>query len=59
MEDYVGTKVITAKSMNRGEYYELRGWTMPANENPSDSGYLVKYEDGYISWSPKEVFENL
>lgn len=21
------------------------------------NGYAVKYEDGYISWSPKEVFE--
>lgn len=20
-------------------------------------GYIVKYPDGYISWSPKEVFE--
>jgi len=59
MEEYVGTKFIIAKPMNRGEYNELRGWTMPANENPSDSGYLVQYEDGYISWSPKEVFENL
>lgn len=21
-------------------------------------GYLVKYEDGYFSWSPKQAFEN-
>lgn len=24
---------------------------------PGSEGYAVKYEDGYISWSPKEVFE--
>lgn len=57
MQEYVGTKVITAKPMNRGEYNEFRGWTMPADENPTDPGYLVQYEDEYISWSPKEVFE--
>ena len=43
--------------MNRGEYNEYRGWTIPANENPADEGYLVKYPDGYESWSPKAVFE--
>ncbi len=24
---------------------------------PQPNGYYVKYEDGYESWSPKEVFE--
>ena len=22
-----------------------------------DTGYLVRYDDGYLSWSPKAVFE--
>lgn len=57
MERYVGTKIIFANPMTRGEYNELRGWTIPPNENPADEGFLVKYEDGYISWSPKETFE--
>ena len=57
MKQYIGTKVIEARPMNRGEYNEYRGWTIPANENPADEGYLVKYPDGYESWSPKEVFE--
>lgn len=57
MERYIGTKVITAKPMNRGEYNKFRGWDIPADENPLDEGYLVKYEDGYISWSPKSTFE--
>lgn len=64
---YVGTKVVRAVPMSRLTYNELRGWTVPANENPEDAGYLVEYVDGgavnvegfagYISWSPKDVFE--
>ena len=57
MKQYIGAKVIEARPMNRGEYNEYRGWTIPANENPADEGYLVKYPDGYESWSPKAVFE--
>lgn len=63
---YVGTKVIHATPMNRLAYNELRGWTLPEDENGEDEGYLVEYTDsegqtgifdGYISWSPKDVFE--
>ncbi len=68
MKTYIGTKIIDAKPMNRAEYNEYRGWELPANENGADEGYLVEYHDGgkgndsrhagYISWSPKEQFEN-
>jgi hypothetical protein len=64
---HVGTKVIDAQPMTRGEWCALRNWSVPANENPSDEGYLVEYTDreqplipghqGYCSWSPKDVFE--
>jgi hypothetical protein len=64
---YVGTKVVHGTPMSRGEYNGLRGWTVSADENPDDAGYLVEYTDGgasnvvgfagYLSWSPKEVFE--
>lgn len=64
---YEGTKRVHATPMNRGDYNEYRGWQMPADENPADEGYLVEYVDGgkandsrhagYISWSPKDVFE--
>jgi hypothetical protein len=64
---YVGTKVVHGTPMTRGEYNALRGWTVPENEDPNDAGYLVEYTDGgesnmigftgYISWSPKAVFE--
>lgn len=57
MKTYIGTKIIQAQTMNRGDYNKYRGWTIPENENPADEGYLVKYSDNYESWSPKAVFE--
>lgn len=57
MKKYIGTKVIMAKPMTRGEYNLYRGWKIPADENPADDGYLVKYSDDYVSWSPMEQFE--
>lgn len=67
MKTYIGTKIINAKPMTRGDYNAFRGWTVPADENPADDGYLVEYTDGgkgntdlyagYVSWSPKEQFE--
>jgi hypothetical protein len=29
-----------------------------ARGNPSPGDYLVRYEDGYLSWSPKQAFED-
>ena len=67
MNRYIGTKALNAKPMTRQAYNNLRGWEVPADENPADDGYLVEYIDGgqanhpdfdgYISWSPKDVFE--
>lgn len=64
---YVCHKQVLARPMTRGEYNILRNWTLPADENGDDEGYLVEYIDGgqtnhadfagYISWSPKDVFE--
>lgn len=56
MQKYIGVKQVEAKPMTRGEYNDYRGWTVPADENPADEGYLVKYEDSYVSWSPIEAF---
>ena len=68
MTQYIGTKIINAKPMNRLDYNIFRGWELPADENGADEGYLVEYIDGgkpntteftgYISWSPKEQFDN-
>ena len=67
MNYYIGLKQIHATPMNRADYNILRGWELPTDENGEDDGYLVEYLDGgqanhadyqgYISWSPKEVFE--
>lgn len=68
MKRYIGTKLIDAKPMTRGEYHAYRGGALPANEGGADEGYLVEYTDGskpndsrhagYISWSPKAQFDN-
>lgn len=67
MKSYIGTKLINAKPMTRLEYNVFRGWELPADENGDDEGFLVEYVDGgkantaeyagYVSWSPKDVFE--
>ena len=58
MEKYIGTKVVEAKKMTRGEYNYYKGWETPENENTDDLGYLIKYLDGYESWSPKKQFDD-
>lgn len=68
MKEFYGTKKLAATTMTLGEYNEYRGWDMPENENPDAPGFLIEYLDGgkanfpnhkgYISWSPKEQFEN-
>lgn len=55
MRKYIGTKLIEAEPMEKGTYNETRGRNVPGS--PEEKGYLVKYQDGYESWSPKEVFE--
>lgn len=67
MTQHIGVKIINAYSMDRLSYNDLRGWELPGNENGSDEGYLVEYLDGgkpntdrfngYVSWSPKDVFD--
>jgi hypothetical protein len=65
---FVGTKVVNGTPMSRGDYNAYRGWALPEDEDGEDEGYLVEYLDGgkpnhpkhagYISWSPKEQFDN-
>ncbi|MCV4287884.1 hypothetical protein OH708_08205 [Pseudomonas capsici] len=66
-QHFIGSKIVTALAMSRLAYNEYRGWTLPADENGADEGYLVEYTDGgqpnhpdhtgYISWSPKAQFD--
>ncbi|WP_432718981.1 DUF2829 domain-containing protein [Pectinatus frisingensis] len=54
MKTYIGTKVIKAEPMR------LMAAERVLNRKIKDGdadGYLVAYEDGYRSWSPRLVFE--
>ena len=60
MTKYTGTKTIKACPMPLGEAEKVLGRTIETSavENRElTPGYLVEYEDGYRSWSPKEVFD--
>ena len=57
MKKYIGTKLISAEPMTRGEFNRLKGWKDLPDDDPAAPGYRVKYADNYVSWSPKETFE--
>ena len=54
MVSYTCHKTVKASPMSKLEYAKLMRNPEPYEDEP---GYIVMYEDGYISWSPKEVFE--
>jgi hypothetical protein len=54
---YVGVKIVEALPMTRGVYNNYAEREVPPIENHEDDGYLVRYEDGYESWCPKDTFE--
>ena len=57
MKQYIGSKIVNAEPMRRSDWHESKGWPIPMEEGWDGEGYKVRYEDGYESWSPKEVFE--
>lgn len=61
MKKYIGTKEVSAMPMTLGEFIGITKRDPYANDpnkhNSDESGYFVKYKDGYESWSPKGVFE--
>lgn len=56
---YIGTKKVSAGVMSKGDAAKDYGVKLSDScKYESDAeGYLVVYEGGYKSWSPKEVFE--
>lgn len=60
LKQYQCHKKVHAYPLNRKDYNTLRGWTVPADENPSDDGYVVIYNKDtdreHVSWSPEDVF---
>jgi len=58
MDKYIGFKMIEAKPMTGEDAAKLLNRFIDAsNADAEGNGYLVKYEDGYTSWSPKAQFE--
>lgn len=57
---YVGTSVVHAVPMTRGAYNELRGWTVPPDEDAEDNGYVIQEgRTGHLNWKPQDVFEKI
>ncbi len=58
MKNYIGVKIVKVEPMTKGDFNRRNGSLSPLLEEDRTPGYLVKYPDGYISWSPKVVFED-
>lgn len=54
---YIGTKLVNATPMSKEEFEYREKGGIELDRSKATFGYLVIYEDGYRSWSPKEVFE--
>lgn len=57
MQKYIGTKIISAESCKGYNNRAYNDNDMYPTGALFEEGYKVVYEDGYVSWSPKEVFE--
>jgi hypothetical protein len=61
MKTYVGTKIIQAEEMSKYKSQDKRYSNLPKKDiirdGKDEPGYHVVYEDGYESWSPKDIFE--
>lgn len=61
MKKYLGVKIIEAISMSEYDFVsETKGGEALEKlkaDRENRIGYKVVYEDGYVSWSPKTVFE--
>ena len=59
MRTYIGTKTVKAKPMTVAEAEKVLDRKIDMSKHPEDEGkgYLVEYEDGFKSFSPKSVFE--
>lgn len=49
MKKYVGCKCVEAEP--------CKAWKEMGTHKVGEDGYKVVYPDGYVTWSPKEVFE--
>lgn len=60
-KQYKCHKVVSARPMKRGAYYDYKEMEKPVDLNAESEGYLVIYSEGtsdhYESWSPKKQFD--
>lgn len=58
MKTYIGTKIVEAAPAIRmgGKVYDANE-LIPRSMELVEEGYKVRYQDGYESFSPKDVFE--
>ena len=52
---YIGVKIVTAEPMTLGDFERIHDRSLGAVTG--GDGYKVTYPDGYVSWCPKEQFE--
>ena len=60
IKTYVGSKIIQGISMDHHTFLKNEKGKSPAeiSEQENQAGYRVIYPDGYVSWSPANVFES-
>lgn len=56
MPAYIGTKIVCAIPMDECSFLS-KYKNQDTSDRETQPGYLVEYEDGYKSWSPKTTFE--
>ena len=54
---YTGTKTVYAAPLTRTEAAARLGRNLKSENSDEEEGYLVRYGDDYMSWSPKSTFE--
>lgn len=70
MERFTVNESVFATPMTRQAYNDLRGWTLPDDEDGDDAGYLVERQHdglaanhhafkGHISWMPDVLFHRV
>lgn len=56
---FIGCKIVNAIPMTKSEFARERGERLTEKHDlENEEGYKLTYPDGYVSWSPKNVFDN-
>lgn len=57
MQKYIGVEIVEAEPMTLGMFHNYKNTVIEPGKDPMKDGYLVKYENSYTSWCPKQEFE--